>query len=180
MSNTLRLFVQFFVFLFAFLLSSHSLASDSNSFVGVSADVGVPDGLGVGFVLRPVPWLRANYHFTHNSAAPGYRVGATLDPINFPVAPTLTAEYGASVPGQIVGLDKSPFVWYDYTNLHLGLEFGKRDYFRFYLRGGISFFDAKTKALSAVIDQKEVTLISDPSVRGLFFPTTKFGMVFFF
>lgn len=175
-----RYFSFIFVFLFAFLFSSTSFASEDRNFFGFSTDVGVPDGLGVGVVLRPAPWFRSNYHFTHNSAAPGYRIGVTLDPINFPIAPTATVEYGASVPGQVVGLDRSPFVWYNYSNLHLGLEFGKRNYFRFYLRGGISFIGAKTKALSVVLDQKEVVLISDPSVNAVFFPTTKLGMVFFF
>lgn len=168
-----------FVFLFLFSIPIKSFAVDNN-FLGISTDVGVPDGLGVGFVLRPMPWFRTNYHFTHNSAAPGYRVGVTIDPINFPVAPTATAEYGASVPGQIVGVENSPFVWYNYSNLHAGLEFGKRNYFRFYIRGGVSFVNIQTKAISAMLDQKEVTLISDPSIRGMFFPTTKLGVVFFF
>lgn len=168
------------VFLFAFLISNAAFAEDRINFVGASADVGAPDGLGVGLVVRPFPWVRLNSHFTHNTAAPGYRTGLTLDPIDFPIAPTATIECGTSVPGRIIGLEKSPFVWYNYANFHLGLELGRRNHLRFYFHGGASIIDVRTKAASYLLDNKEFVLVSDPSLSATVLPTFKMGFVKFF
>jgi len=180
MQNLPKKFGIFVFFILAFILSKPCFADDVNNFRGASFDVGVPDGIGIGFVVRPIRQIRLNTHFTHNSAAPGYRFGMTLDPINFIIAPTATIEYGASAPGQIVGLDKSPFISYDYTNLHFGLEIGNRDYFRFYLRGGISFIDIRTKSIGLILNQEDITIASDPSFKGMISPTGKIGFATFF
>jgi len=176
--NIVKKIILHSVFLFVFLYSSFSFADAG--IAGISADVGAPDGVGLGLVVRPLAWVRLNGHIMHNSAAPGYRVGVTLDPIDFPVAPTATAEYGSYAPGRIIGIEKSPFVWYNYANVHLGLEFGKRDYFRFYLRGGVSSINVETKAVSYLVGGKDFSLVSDPKLSAILSPTFKLGFVKFF
>jgi hypothetical protein len=125
------------------LLPSIALADNSSQprhrWVGIQFDVGVPDGAGFGLVFRPyVDWLRLHLVQTYNGLAGGVRGGFTFDPINFPVAPTITLEGGHSFKGKLPGVDM-PAIGYDYANLHLGLEFGKRNIWRFFVHGGITW-----------------------------------------
>lgn len=113
--------------------------------IGLHADLGLPDGGGIGPVVRPVSWLRLGAAYTHNGFAGGVRGSLTLDPINFPLAPTLTFEAGrtfeGNVRGQWLGLADDLRVRYSYANVHLGLELGMRNSMRVYLRGGASLVD---------------------------------------
>jgi len=170
------------------IVSSSALAADKTEprhrWVGMQMDVGVPDGAALGLVLRPIPfhkydWLHVGVSGTYNVLAPGIRVGATFDPIKFPVAPTLTAEYGHAFEGKVPGVDKSPGVSYDYTNLHLGLEFGNRDTFRFFLRGGVSYLNVNTSGFQETMSNKDVA-IGNPSFTARVAPTAKLGFSLYF
>jgi len=114
---------------------------------GAMADVGVPDGMNASLVVRPWKWVRAYGGGGSNTVAKGWRGGLSLLP--FGAGPSLSAEYGSYAEGNANGLvgrlvqgnfegsailDK---VGYDYTNLHVGLDFGGR-YFTFFIHGGVS------------------------------------------
>lgn len=143
---------------------------------GMSMDIGVPDGAGLALVVRPkFDWLRLGGAFTYNGMAPGARVGVTLDPVSFPLAPTLTVEGGHYWAGTVPGVQGSPVVGYDYANLHFGLEVGSRANFRFFLRGGASWL-----ALSATHLSSGGSGIGDPSFTGWLAPTGKLGFAAFF
>lgn len=113
--------------------------------LGLHADVGLPDGGGIGPTVRPTQWLRLGVAYTHNGFASGVRGSLTLDPIDFPLAPTLTLEGGRSFEGAVrgawLGMKDDLRVAYSYANLHLGLELGVRNSGRVYLRGGASLVD---------------------------------------
>jgi hypothetical protein len=113
--------------------------------IGIHADVGLPDGGGIGPVVRPTQWLRLGAAYTHNGFASGVRGSITLDPIDFPLAPTLTVEGGRSFEGAVrgswLGMRDDLRVAYNYANVHLGLELGMRNSCRVYLRGGASLVD---------------------------------------
>ena len=113
-------------------------------------DVGLPDGAALGLVVRPrFDWLRIGGAVTHNGIAPGFRLGVTIDPIDFPIAPTLTIEGGHYWQGTLPTVQNSPTVGYNYANIHLGLEIGNRANFRFFLRGGVSYVDVSASNIQA-------------------------------
>jgi hypothetical protein len=113
--------------------------------------------------------------------APGARIGITFDPISFPVAPTLTVEGGHYWQGTLPIATGAPPIGYDYANFHLGLEFGGRDSFRFFLRGGLSWVDVKTADFKNLAGTSDATVaIGNPSFSGWLAPSAKLGFAKYF
>ena len=158
---------------------------------GMSMDVGAPDGAALGLVVRPhFDWLRISGAVTHNGIAPGLRLGVTLDPIAFPIAPTFTVEGGHYWQGTIPMVQDSPDVGYNYANFHLGLEIGNRSTFRFFLRGGASWIDVNTAnfkgssgtngMVSANGSSTTGSGFGNPTFNGWLAPTGKLGFSLYF
>jgi hypothetical protein len=157
---------------------------------GMTMDVGVPDGAALGLVVRPrFDWLRIAGAVTHNGIAPGLRLGVTVDPIDFPIAPTLTVEGGHYWQGTIPGVSDSPTVGYNYANIHLGLEIGSRSAFRFFLRGGVSYVDVSASNISmgsnGTVAANGASAMSgsgigNPSFSGWVAPSGKLGFALYF
>jgi hypothetical protein len=164
--------------LVAATVSSTALA-DENHYIGFQADVGAPDGANIGIVAHPgIQWLRVVASGSYNYLSPGLRGEITLDPIKFPVALTLTADAGYFFPGSVPHLNNSPSLAYSYYNLQPGLEFGRRNRWRFFLRGGYSLIDAK---LTNVIINNDKTFIfsgADAQLHGA--PSAKLGFCVLF
>ncbi|MDP9036191.1 MAG: hypothetical protein M3O50_15430 [Myxococcota bacterium] len=143
-------------------------------------DLGVPDGAALGLVVRPhFEWLRLGAAVTHNGMAAGGRLGVTLDPISFPIAPTFTAEGGHYWEGRLPLVGNSPSIGYNYANLHLGMEVGNRATFRFFLRGGVSWVDVSTAHFQNVTGGAR-SGIGDPSYSGWLAPSGKLGFSVYF
>lgn len=147
---------------------------------GMTMDVGLPDGAALGLVVRPkFDWLRLGAAVTHNGMGPGVRLGVTLDPIQYAVAPTLTVEGGHCFAGTVPGIQGSPSIGYDYANFHLGLEFGNRSSFRFFIRGGASWVNMSgAQAQNTVINNGST--IMNPSYTGWVAPSAKLGFALYF
>ncbi len=146
---------------------------------GMTMDIGVPDGAALGIVVRPrFDWLRLAAAVTHNGIAPGLRLGVTLDPIAFPIAPTLTIEGGHYWAGPLPMIQGSPSIGYDYANFHLGLEIGNRATFRFFLRGGVSWVDMS--GAQAQNTSGNGSSIDNPSYTGWLAPSAKLGFSLYF
>jgi hypothetical protein len=145
---------------------------------GLSMDLGVPDGAALGLVVRPrFDWLRIGAAATHNGMAPGVRFGVTVDPIAFPIAPTLTVDGGHYWEGAMPLLKGSPAIGYNYANFHLGLEVGNRATFRFFLRGGVSWLDVSTAHFQSA---SATSSMGDPSFSGWLAPSGKLGFSTYF
>ena len=147
---------------------------------GMTMDVGLPDGAALGLVVRPkFDWLRLGAAVTHNGMGPGVRLGVTLDPLQYAVAPTLTVEGGHCFAGTVPGVQGSPSIGYDYANFHLGLEFGNRSTFRFFFRGGASWVNmSSAQAQNSVINNGSTIL--NPSYTGWVAPSAKLGFALYF
>lgn len=157
--------------------------------VGLQFDVGAPDGAAAGLVLRPIPderydWFRLVGSVTYNGlehVPPGVRGGLTFDPLRSPVAPTLTGEVGHAFAGTIYGVNGSPTVSYDYVNVHLGLEFGNRNVWRFFLRGGVSWINLQTGNFQGALNLSDSTIVvGNPTFNGFVAPTGKLGFDVYF
>lgn len=127
------------------LLSSVSYA-DEHKWVGVKVSAGVPEGISAGLLLSPLNWASVHGSYTNNFFASGGKFGLTIDPVNFGVAPTLTSEWGFSSQFDLskTFATKIKTFAYEYVNIHPGLEFGKRNSYRIFLRGGVSFVTARS------------------------------------
>jgi hypothetical protein len=148
---------------------------------GVTTDLGLPDGAAFGVVVRPkFDWLRLNVAGTYNLMAPGVRVGVTIDPIAFVIAPTLTVEGGHSWAGRLP-IGDAPTVGYTYANFHLGIEAGNRARFRFFVRGGVSWIDATGAGnVQGGSGGTSGVGIINPSYAGWLAPTAKLGISTYF
>ncbi|MGA7121545.1 MAG: hypothetical protein WBY94_15680 [Polyangiaceae bacterium] len=145
---------------------------------GMFMDLGVPDGVALGLVVRPAfDWLRIGGAVTHNGMAPGARFGVTLDPVAAPVGPTLTVEGGHYWGGKLPMISDSPSIAYNYANFHLGLEVGNRATFRFFLRGGVSWLDLSTAQSQG---PSSGSGIANPSYSGWLAPSGKLGFAAYF
>ncbi len=131
--------------------------------LGVTTDVGLPDGANLGLVLRPTSWIRLNAAGGTNSASLGFRGGVTAIPQWFwQIGPSFTLEAGYCRVGNVNGLLRSFFQvpsWmkdyaqqagYTYYNAHLGLEFGRRNITGFIHAGG-SYIDGTVRAPNPVL-----------------------------
>ena len=164
------------------LISSTSFADDKKFKVGMQMDVGAPDGANVGVSVKPYfNWLRLNMSVGHNALAFGYRGSITLDPFKFPIGLTLTGDVGHYTDGQIPGVSNSPTIGYNYFNLQPGLEIGKRDSWRIFLRGGVSWIDLHANNIKQFANVSDNNLyVGDPNANVRFFPTAKFGFFTYF
>ena len=144
--------------------------------LGVTTDVGLPDGANLGLVLRPTSWIRVNASGGTNSASLGFRGGFTAIPQWFwHVGPSVTFEAGYFRVGNVNGILSSFFqepAWmkdyaqqagYTYYNFHLGIEFGRRNITGFIHVGG-SYIDGTVRTPHSVtIAPAAGTTSTDPA-----------------
>lgn len=176
-----------------------SAPSGLPEFLGVSTDVGLPDGLNFGLIVRPLTWLRLGAAAGTNSASVGGRGGVTFLPVSFGrFSPSATIELGHYRMAQVNGLvgaamgvpswlqDYMQRFGYTYYNANLGIEFGSRR-FIVLLQGGLTvlrgtatntepiYLDpTATRSVSARAELKQ-----DASIRALS-PAAKAGVIFMF
>jgi hypothetical protein len=168
--------------LLTFLFAAPSVFADSpppkkHKWVGIGADLGVPDGGAIGVVVSPYYyWLKVTLSYTNNYFASGARAGVTLDPIKFIIAPTFTTEYGFSAKFNASDTFKSelPGISYEYINFQPGVEFGSPNGFRFFLRAGVTSAWVRAYNFTEVVENSTLTM-HDPKAHLWIAPTFKLG-----
>lgn len=163
--------------------------------LGVSADVGVPDGGTASVSVAPLSMVRLHAGISHNLVSPGMRFGATLVPLSTWITPTLSLDWGRYQEG-----DANPMVrrfsgddsfeskalerfGYDYANAHLGLELG-RSWGTFFLHAGLSRITAVAHELDSELQDMDdggssdttVTFAQDPTVTA-WTPSARLGFI---
>lgn len=166
----------------------------SHSVIGAQLDVGVPEGLGLSAVLRPVPVVRLHGGVLTYGGAAGLRGGVTIAPWSFAFTPTFTAEGGhlfTGAPGgaaeSFVAPAKLPddmieSLSYDFFSAQLGVEIGAPDHFVFFIRAGLSWVDALLHGTRADISGGKGTTFLDPGEikLNLTMPSVKLGLAVYF
>jgi hypothetical protein len=115
--------------------------------LGVSFEVGAPDGAALSVWFAPQGWLRLGLGALTHLGGAGFRVSVALVPFGSMVRPLLAIDYGHYFPGDFRWM-LSPdapaavksvlsVVQYDFFNAQLGLEVGSPRV-RLGLRAGIS------------------------------------------
>lgn len=161
---------------------------------GLSLDAGVPDGVGVSAVLRPVRWLRLHGGVTSNTLSFGLRAGASWVPLSTLVSPSLNVDVGhyfdAKYNKLVDRLGSNPLktdapiddVGYDYASASVGVEVGSPNRFAAFLRLGLSYstlqVDNAEGLLQDVTDDPELT--STPLSLRFTSPAVKLGFLLYF
>jgi hypothetical protein len=145
---------------------------------GIQLDLGVPDAVALGFVYRPIKYLRAEVAGTYNTLSVGARAGVTVLPI-FGRVLSGTVEggiYSAGnankyAPHEEPALDS---VSYEYANFHLGADFG-RERVTFFIHGGMSYLSTGIHNLNQQFNN-QVLFRTDPTLTA-WFPSVKLGLI---
>jgi hypothetical protein len=171
--------------------------------LGLMADVGVPDGMQASIVLRQERWLRASVSGGYNMISKG--VGAGLTFLPFGRGPSLSLEGGHYFDGDATAaatklagpaFANSTFVQndgaliqrvgYDYANVHLGLDFGY-ERVTFFIHGGMSYVQGKVHNVDTLLQSNpsingvdmnglQVSIKGDPTVKYIG-PSAKIGLI---
>ena len=179
-------------------------APKSRHLLGLATDLGLPDGVNLGLVVRPASWIRLHAAGGTNTASVGFRGGATAIPHWFSYfGPSITLEAGYCRMGEVNGVLRTFFQvppWmkdyaqeagYAYYNAHLGLEFGRGNVTGFIHAGG-SYVDGTVRMPNPVCvqttgtpcsgvspDQPQLILGQDAKVR-VYTISAKAGLIVYF
>lgn len=118
--------------------------------LGLTADVGAPEGVGLTLTFGPWRWLRLSAGPAWNGASVGVRGGVMLVPLRTFVRPTLSAHAGFFPQGDGQGVVRlvtgdqafsQPLlsrVAYDFVSAQIGVEIGSPTGTSLFLRVGMS------------------------------------------
>lgn len=165
-------------------------ASDKLPQFGLSAAAGVPDGLVLSGLYRPVDFLRLSAGGSWNYFGYGVQGGVGLVPFQWPIAPTFNLEVGhyfdsdmrwvASRNAELNPLLEK--VGYSYANAQLGIEVGSSRRFVFFVRAGLSYFWTTIHGVNTYTttsgSQTATVRIADPQLRATM-PSLKLGFLFY-
>jgi|SRR5271165_2608570 len=148
---------------------------------GLYSGVGFPSGAEIGLLVSPwLPWLKLGAGANWNYVGEGLSGHATIDPFKSPIALTLTGEAGGFFPATVPGVkNNSPTLAYTYEDILLGLEFGSRRHFRFFLRGGVAHVDANVSNFGNAFTLPAGVSIGNPNVS-LVSPAGRIGFDWLF
>jgi hypothetical protein len=152
---------------------------------GFGMDVGVPSGVGIGFVFNPwIDWARVNISFQENVLSPGVRGSLQLDPFallpKLPVGLFADFQYGffpqGTVPGHSADL---PSVGYTYESILGGLRLGKPNSFHWNFEFGASHMDISTGNFQSAVAKNGGNfgslVLGNPSASGWITPSFTTG-----
>lgn len=142
---------------------------------GVTLLGGIPDGIAPGISIHPATNLVHVDVAVTSLLSFGVRVGATFDPFDWVVAPTLTVAGGYSAWANIPSTTTQYQLYY--ANIQPGLELGRRSRFRVFVRAGYSHLWAASRSPATF---QGLQAASQPSVRIDLFPTLNLGVTGYF
>jgi hypothetical protein len=160
--------------------------------LGLSLDVGLPDGINLGLVLSPSDWLRLGASFGTNSASLEYRGGVSFVPVGW--GPSFSFEAGHCNMGATNSVIQEFFsvpTWaksyiqqlgYTYFNAHLGFDLVLGN-LTLFLHGGYTYLMGTVRAPNSVIVDSKTNTTAIIAEDGKVYAHTlsaKLGIVFMF
>jgi hypothetical protein len=163
---------------------------------GLALDAAFPQGVALGALYRPLPFLRLWAGPAWSYPAFGVQGGLGLVLVRWAVTPVVSVEAGrffatdlspfvkraGSVPSEMLPLLTD--VRYSYAAAHLGFEFGSQRGFTFALRLGLSRLSIRTSGTGTVKTNEgtpdETTLVFVNPRFGGTAPSLKLGLSYWF
>ncbi len=134
------------------------VAAPRHKWGGIDLFCGVPSACAGGMIFRPLNWLKLEVGVGHNLMAPGFFGAITLDPMPWAFGLTLTGDAGHYFSGPVPFMQNPPSLEYSFLEALGGLEFGPRNSWRFYFRGGITYLDATVSNFNASNNSSSTTM----------------------
>ena len=160
--------------------------------LGVSSDVGMPDGLNLGLVLAPADWMRLGASIGTNSASLDYRGGLSIVPVGW--GPSFTLEAGHCNTAATTSVIRAFFTvpsWvrsyvqqlgYTYVNAHLGFDYRIGGLILF-VHGGYTYLTGTIRSPAAVVVDSQtntsIKIAQDGSVTA-YTLSAKAGLIYMF
>jgi hypothetical protein len=167
--------------------------SERLPWLGAQLDLGVPAGVGLSAVLRPLPWLRLQGGPAYNTIAWGGRGGISLGWFPSTFTPTLTLEGGAFAEGDatsiasnfaklgVLGSGVAKQFNYGFGSALVGVEVGSPN-FTFFARGGASYVGATLHGFQTALQASTGSasiVAQDPTLTAVL-PSFEAGVMVFF
>ncbi len=150
-------------------------ADTSVRLLGVTLLAGIPEGIAPGISIHPGTNLLHLDLAVTGLLSFGVRAGATFDPFDWVLAPTLTLAAGYSTSATIPSTTTQYELYY--VNIQPGLELGRRSRFRLFVRAGYSHFWVAGRGFGS---QQGLETTSQPKVRINLFPSVNLGLTGYF
>ena len=157
-------------------VSTSAYADNSNKFdMGILFDISAPSGVALGVEARLpyTPWMKLGVAATALTY-PGIRGSVLLDPIRFPIAPIVEADFGHQFTMSAPVIQNSPTVSFNYFSGLGGIGLGSRDHFRFMLLAGMSYLDGYVGNVEKTFSLPTGFSIANPTFHG-WAPSAKLG-----
>ena len=149
-------------------------------YVGLTFDLGMPDIIGVGVVVRPLWWLWLQAGASTALFSGGLGGGVEFVPLRHRFSPAVSVDGGHVFPANTHGVPRAfgikvdgQIVGYDYVSLHTGLEIAINRRISLSARAGVSFID-----LSAVPDGSKPSPIKSADLH-IWTPSGKLALTVF-
>jgi hypothetical protein len=139
---------------------AHSPIHPGRRVVGLSTDIGMPDGANLGLIVAPFSWTRLGASVGTNSASLGYRGSLSLIPMGW--GPSFTFEAGHCNLANTNGVLRTFFsvptwvepyvqqIGYTYLNAHVGFDYSFGGVTVF-VHGGYSYLAATLRSPQPVV-----------------------------
>lgn len=118
------------------------------SIVGFSFDLGMPDVIGVGVVVRPLHWLRLSAGGSTALFSGGLGGGVSFVPLRRKLSPSFSVAAGHVFASDVNGVPRAfginitdQRVGYDYASLHAGVAWAPIRRVSLSLEAGVSFIN---------------------------------------
>jgi len=157
---------------------------------GGALEVGLPGGVGLALVYRPVPWARASLGAGYAVVGKVLSLGVAVTPLPWVVAPALELRGGHSFStnaARLFGDDQGASgttrkmlesLSYDYLSAELGADIGSRRY-RFFLRAGLGtiWFRGPAATAPTMVNGQVATLSAAATRMKLTAPVARLGFL---
>jgi hypothetical protein len=162
------------------------------NYLGLQLDAGVPSGLGLSFVGKPVRFMQLEAGGTTTLVGGGVKLGTTVF-LPYYVSPGITFEYGhqwfssANKLATLLGASSPNIslldhIEYDYINLLGSIGVGSPNHFFFRLNAGYTYLWGNTNGLQAYIQEKtgNNSITTKEATAKVLSPTAKLVFLIYF
>lgn len=170
------------------LIASAQQRKKQDRRLGIMVDVGLPDGLGINFVVRPVSWFQLHAGGDCLVYTGGIRGGISFAiPTGSRVSPSLTFDIGYQFPRDLNWLIGTNTPWlqhvgFMYGDLQVGIEIKIKQNWNLFFHAGVSYLRGSLGDVQGTtqISGKSISFQILENTETAIIPSLKFGFIYYF